>query len=211
MTHLERWTYRLRATVEGLGPVGGIGIALLTGCAVYYMAAVVPAREQLTEIRERRASEELARRSGKVPLDTQQQLREFITFFPEVDTSSRWLALIFTAAREEGIELARGTYNLQAEDAVGLSAYQVTLPVRGSYPSIRRFLSRVLTSVPAASLDSVVFRRERASEGTVDAQIVLALHLRAASGTAPQTPDAPPPTQEAAAGERVAAATERPR
>lgn len=198
MTVAERWLYRVRAAVERLGRVGGLGVALLAGCAVFYLSGVVPAKEELAALQERRASEELARRSGRVALDTQQQLREFIAFFPEVDTSSRWLAIVFAAAREEGLELAQGTYRLHTEDVIGLATYQVTLPVRGSYPHIRRFLGRVLTEVPAASLDSVTFRRERSADGDVDARIVIALHLRDAAGAGkPPAAPAEPPAQEA--------------
>jgi hypothetical protein len=208
---LELWSYRLRSTVDSLGRVGGLGAALLFGCAVFYVSAVRPVHEELTVIQERRASDELARRSGRVALDTPAQLREFIAFFPEVDSSSRWLALIFTAARDEGLELAQGTYRLQSDDVLGIASYQVTLPVRGSYPHLRRFLGRVLTEVPAASLDGVTFQRERSADGLVDARIVIALHLRDGSqgGRAPSVP-AEPPKQEARteAGERVLAKAE---
>lgn len=205
------WLYRVRAAVERLGRVGGIGAALLMGCGVFYLSAVVPANEQLAAVQERRASEELARRSGSIALDTQQQLREFIAFFPELDTSSRWLAILFTAASEEGLELAQGTYRLNTEDVIGLASYQITLPVRGAYPNIRRFLGRVLTEVPAASLDSVMFRRERSADGIVDARIVIALHLRdGAGGARPPAAPAEPPNQEAQrdAGDSVVANAE---
>jgi hypothetical protein len=198
MRPLERWLYRLRAAAERLGPVGALGVALIAGCGVFYFSGVAPAKEQLAAVQERRASEELARRSGRVALDTQQQLREFIAFFPDVDTTSRWLAVMFTAAREEGLELAQGTYRLQAEDAIGLSSYQITLPVRGSYPQVRRFIGRVLTEVPAAALDSVTFRRETPAEGAIEARIVLALHLRdAAAGSRRPAAPAEAPALEA--------------
>jgi len=178
VTAVERWNYRLRSAVDGLGRVGGLGAALLVGCAVFYFTAVRPVNEELAVMQERRASDELARRSGHVALDTPAQLREFIAFFPDVDSSSRWLAVIFTAARDEGLELAQGTYRLQPDDVLGIASYQVTLPVRGSYPHLRRFLGRVLTEVPAASLEGVTFQRERSADGVVDARIVIALHLR---------------------------------
>lgn len=198
MNGLELWSYRLRSTVDSLGRVGGLGAALLVGCAVFYFSAVRPVNEELTVMQERRASDELARRSGRVALDTPAQLREFIAFFPEVDSSSRWLAVIFTAARDEGLELAQGTYRLQSDDVLGIASYQVTLPVRGSYPHLRRFLGRVLTEVPAASLDGVTFQRERSADGVVDARIVIALHLRDGNrGARPPAVPTEPLRQEA--------------
>jgi len=192
------WMYRVRAAVERLGRVGGLGVALLAGCAVFYVSAVVPATDELESVLQRRASEDLARRSGRVALDTQGQLREFVAFFPELDTSSRWLAIVFAAAKDEGLELAQGTYRLHSDDVIGLVSYQVTLPVRGPYPRIRRFLGRVLTEVPAASLDNVSFQRERSADGAVDARVVIALHLRDSPGGGGQpAPPAEPLRQEA--------------
>lgn len=199
MSAVQRWLYRLRAAVDHLGPVGGIGLALLAGCAVFYGAAVQPAADELASMQELRNQEELARRSGRVVLDTPAQLREFVAFFPEFDSNARWLGLVFGAARQEGLELAQGTYRLQPDEAIGLASYQVTLPVRGSYPQIRRFLGRVLNDVPAVSLENVTFQRERAADGMVEARVVIVLHVR--EGGMPQRPDAvpdeAPPSREA--------------
>lgn len=202
-------SWRLRAFVERLGPVGGLGFALLFGCAVFFLTAVAPAEDELAALQEQRMAEDLARRTGRRTVDTASQLNEFMAFFPTADTTSHWLGLVYAAAEKEGIQLAQGTYKERGDGGVGLMAYQVTLPVRGAYPQIRRFIGRVLTDVPAASLESIAFQRERSADGAADAKVVFNLHLR---GSADRAPAAPPEEgsmrQEAEAGEGVLARAE---
>ena len=72
---VDNASWRLRALVERLGPVGGVGVALLFGCAVFYVTAVAPAQDDLTSLQEQRVAEDLARRSGHPVVDTASQLR----------------------------------------------------------------------------------------------------------------------------------------
>ncbi|MGB2815712.1 MAG: hypothetical protein WBA53_18510 [Burkholderiaceae bacterium] len=207
---IENASWRLRSVVEKLGPVGGIGVALLFGCAVFFVAAVVPVEDELTSLQEQRVAEDLARRSGRPVVDTASQLNQFMTFFPTSDSTSQWLGLVYAAASKEGLELAQGTYKVRGESGVGLMAYQVTLPVRGGYPQIRRFVGRVLSDVPAASLESISFQRERSADGAVDAKVVFTLHLRETAGQKPAAPrdEGSAFKQEADAGEGVLARAE---
>ena len=208
---VDNASWRLRALVERLGPVGGVGVALLFGCAVFYVTAVAPAQDDLTSLQEQRVAEDLARRSGRPVVDTASQLSQCMTFFPTSDTTSQWLGLVYEAASKEGLELAQGTYKVRGDAAAGLNAYQVTLPVRGGYPQIRRFVAGVLSKVPAASLESIAFQRERSADGAVDAKVVFTLHLRESIGQKPVAPpreDDPAFRQEADAGEGVLARAE---
>lgn len=205
---LDNASWRLRALVERLGPVGGLGFALLFGCAVFFFAAVVPVEDELASLQEQRMAEDLAKRGGRRAVDSASQLNEFMAFFPSADTTSQWLGHVYAAAEKEGIQLAQGTYKVR-DSGAGLMAYQVTLPVRGAYPQIRRFIGQVLSDVPAASLESIAFQRERSADGAVDAKVVFTLHLRE---TADRTPgprrEEGSFQQEAEAGEGVLARAE---
>ena len=206
---LDNASWRLRALVEKLGPVGGLGVALLFGCAVFFFTAVVPVEDEMAALQEQRMAEDLARRTGRRTVDSASQLNEFMAFFPTGDTTSHWLGLVYEAASKEGLELAQGTYKVRGESGVGLMAYQVTLPVRGAYPQVRRFIGRVLADVPAASLESIAFQRERSADGAVDAKVVFTLHLRESADRTPAAPrDEGSFRQEAEAGEGVLARAE---
>jgi hypothetical protein len=55
--------------------------------------------------------------------------------------------------------------------------YQVTLPVRGTYPQIRKFVDGALAQVPALSLDGIQFERRNIGDATVDAKIKFVVYL----------------------------------
>ena len=209
MNDLRFASYRLRTAVERLGRVGGLGIALLFGCAVFFVTAVRPVEDEFAGLQEQRVAEELAQRTGRPVLDDAAQLAQFVAFFPDADSTAEWLARLYAAAEQERLVLAQGTYKRRGDSELGLIAYQVTLPVRGTYGEVRRFIAQVLADVPAAALESVQFQRERSADGAIDARIVLVLHLRETSGTRPAVPrDDDVLRQEADAGEDVLARAE---
>lgn len=209
MTSLPFASYRLRTAIERLGRVGGFGLALLFGCAVFFVAAVRPVEQELEALQEQRVAEELARRSGRPVVDSVAQLNEFMDFFPQAGSITHWLGRVYAAAGKERLLLVQGTYKVRGESGVGLVAYQVTLPVRGTYLQVRRFIGQVLADVPAASLESVQFQRERSADGAIDAKVVFALHVREAPDARRATPaEEGSFRQEADVGEGVLARAE---
>jgi len=179
-----RLRYALRAAVHELGRVGGLGIALLAGAAAFYFAAVRPAQEETAALQERRA--EIARRAdrqasaGAAASVSPAQIDRFMGFFPALESTPAWLRTVYAVAEREQLELAQGSYRLSEDRLLGLAQYRISLPVRGSYPQIRRFIAGVLDGIPALSLEDVAFQRERIGEGAVEAKIGLTLYLRAA-------------------------------
>lgn len=51
------------------------------------------------------------------------------------------------------------------------------MPLRGNYAQIRTFLNNALVEIPVLSLDEVRFKRERASDAQVEAEVHLTFHL----------------------------------
>ena len=64
---------------------------------------------------------------------------------------------------------------MSEEQGLNLLRYQITLPVKGSYISIRGFLRRVLNDIPSASLDGISLQRQNAGDEILEAQIRLSL------------------------------------
>jgi hypothetical protein len=104
-------------------------------------------------------------------------LANFYAFFPPLGSTPDWLQRIFGLAESQGLRLEAGEYKLRRDRDFKLVRYELTLPVRGSYPQIREFVSHVLTDVPASSLDELSLRREDPGSSTVEARIRLTLHL----------------------------------
>jgi hypothetical protein len=178
--------YALRAGVHDLGRTGGLGIALLAGAAGFYFSAVRPARDEAAALQWRRAQIEKHGRPAAPAAATSEEIDRFMGFFPELQSTPGWLRTLYTVAEREQLELLQGSYKLSDDSVLGLAQYRISLPVRGSYPQIRRFIGGVLDEIPALSLEEIVFQRDRIGDGAVQAKIGLTLHLRSETRPAPR-------------------------
>jgi hypothetical protein len=172
--------YRLRAAAHRLGRAGGFGLALLFGAAVFYFSAVRPAQEDFGAMQRRFARAERLAPNPRASA-TSSPMEQFIEFFPPLDSAPRWLKSVYSIAEREKLELLQGTYRVSEDPALMIARYRISLPVRGSYLQIRRFIAGTLDQVPIASLEGVVFQREKVSDGAVEANVTFTLHLRAAT------------------------------
>lgn len=158
--------------------------AVLALCAAFQLAVVGPLRDQARQATERAAQgverarvqramqEQLARDD-----DPARQLELFYDFFDTGLKLPDALARLHNAASAHGIALEQGEYRLSKDGNGRLLRYQITLPVQGPYPSIRKFVSRALRELPAASLDQISFERAKIGENRIDAQVRLSLYI----------------------------------
>lgn len=107
--------------------------------------------------------------------------RELQAFYRHVEGGSLpdQLARLHVVARSTGITLRQGEYRLLRDGDTRLRRYQILLPVHGSYPGLRQFVSATLRTLPNAALEQVSFERRRIEETEVDAQLRLTLYLQA--------------------------------
>jgi len=179
VTRLAWWWERLRAA---LGPAGMAGCALLVAIAVLYVTAVMPQRStrdaliaEAQELHSRYRMPGAALAGGRIGIAD--QLRTFYGFFPALESTPEWLARIFAAAEREGLTLPSGEYRDSREREARLIRYQITLPVKGSYLQIQRFIAAVLAEVPALSLDDISLKREHIGEQSLEARLRFTLFL----------------------------------
>ena len=174
---------RLRESVEGLGPAGVIGVALLVFAATLYGTAVVPRAQERAALqaeaeRQRERLQMSGSPTGRGTLG--EQLATFYAFFPPAQSSPDWLGKIHAAAKAKGLVLQSGEYKLERSADSRLARYQIVLPVTGSYAQLRGFVGQVLADVPAAALEEITLRRESVSSPRLEARIRLTLYLGSA-------------------------------
>jgi hypothetical protein len=58
-----------------------------------------------------------------------------------------------------------------------IQRYEIKLPLRARYAQIRTFVDAALADIPMLSLDDIRFKRERAADSVVEADLRLTLHL----------------------------------
>ena len=164
-----------------LGAPGVLGLGVLLACAGFWASALKPLKEELAA--QRLALERLQNRTLYQPAAASRddrreaELARFYGLFPQTDRLDHEVERIHKLARRAGLELDQGEYRLERRP-VGLWAYRVNLPVRGTYPQLRDFMAAVLRDVPVASLESLRFERKRAADAQLDAQLRLTVHVR---------------------------------
>jgi hypothetical protein len=171
-----------RHFLRRVGWAGILGLAILLGSPIFYAATVLPMQNQIASLKvaqlQLRRDIAQTRRGEAKPAPTgEMQLKEFYGQFPSLNRSDEWMAKIYAAAERQHILLASGAYRLTGAETGNIQRYQITLPIKGSHVQIRRFLTDLLTEVPALSLDDISFKRETIDLPVVNAVIKLTLFL----------------------------------
>jgi hypothetical protein len=177
---MKRLTWLLRRHGTALALWGG---ALLIGTALgLHWLLVRPLAERLDTLQAQRQGprDGTLQRLGDAldsPESPPARLDAFYRHFERDDRLTDRLGRVHGIARKLGLEIKRADYRLDSQPGRKLDRYQMTVPVQGSYPSIRAFVSTVLRELPTVSLEQIQFQRKDVADGTVDTQISFVFHL----------------------------------
>jgi len=148
--------------------------ALLVFALAVHAVIVPPLEAKLEALRAR----PLPTRSAPPPqAGPAEQLKTFYQHFEGNDSLAAQLKTLYRVASEHHIAMPQGEYRLLPGRDSQLRQYQITLPIQGSYPAVRRFVGAVLEQVPVAALDQVTFERRSIQDGTVQARVQITLFL----------------------------------
>ncbi|MDX8385064.1 MAG: hypothetical protein R8M11_00945 [Gallionella sp.] len=172
---------RIRAGVQKLGWMGMVGIGVFAMCGAFYFSALMPSEKKLQTLHDTIfLIEKSADQSGgrtEIKLTQVEQLAVFYKSFPTKSSIPESLQKIYKAAAAERLKLDQANYKSIQRSSEKMSRYQITLPIKGRYSSVHKFLVRVLKDVPNASLDQVLFERRKIGDSFVNASVVFVLHL----------------------------------
>ncbi len=171
---------RLRELRGKLGNAGVASLALLGGAALFVFLALKPLEARHSQLEQQLArSERQQSASGSAggrSVRSAAQLQAFYRFLESQEETTDWLARLEAIATAVGVELRSADYRVQQAGA-RLERYEISLPVAGTYAQIRAFLENGLIQIPMLSLDQVSFRKNAASDGLVQADVHLTLHI----------------------------------
>lgn len=176
---LGNWLVRARWQVTRLGAAGRAGAGLLVLTLVFFIAAVMPQKQILEELKDKvEAMQQVQPDSvGQTKLNNNQALQVFYDFLPRSDSSPYWISELDRIARNSGVELNGSDYRLMMEKESKLVRYEIQLPLRGTYPQIRAFIAGALQAVPTLALADIIMKRETIQTGRVDARLNMHLYL----------------------------------
>jgi Tfp pilus assembly protein PilO len=181
-----RLRYPMRRWGSLLGWPGALGMGGLAMCLALYLSAVQPAQQRLDTARLSASSlHERIARAGQAlndrarPVD--EQLTAFYRNFPSERDAADWIGRIAAIAQRDGLTLQQAEYKVGRDRAGKLTRFQMSLPLRGEYQTIRRFLSDLRAEIPVVSLEQVQFERQKVGDPQVDAKVRLIIFLEHAS------------------------------
>ncbi len=178
--HMRRWAGRLTWPWLAAG-------ALLSIIVGFYLSTVYPAGRDLQAKQDRlHALQEEVRAAQQSDNKLKQltapgQLAAFYKFFPPERSIPDWVEKISATAAKNKLILRQGEYQVIRDKNSKLLQYQITLPVKGSYPGLRGFIDDVLREMPMVSLDNVKFERQKIGEDALVSTVMLTLHLESGS------------------------------
>lgn len=161
---------------DELGIHGVVALIVLSAALAVHLWLVRPQEERLLGLRTVLAARAQATPGADRPLSASAKLAAFHEFFRRDEAPTDWLAKLYGTAQAHGIELRSADYRFVAAEG-RLARYQISFPLTGSYPRIRRFLEEALVEIPVLSLDQVAFRRKRPADAQIEAEVCLTLHL----------------------------------
>jgi Tfp pilus assembly protein PilO len=175
--------WHVRRAFRQLGWPGAAGLALGAASAALYLGGIEPATTRTRDLQQealsiRAFSRASAAQKASAP-GYEAWLEQFYRLLPAKTSAPDWLRLIFSAARSNALALDQGEYKISIDKNGRLLAYQIGLPVRGTYVQVRKFIAQVLEQVPAMSLDDIVIKREAINTERIDASIRFTLFLNA--------------------------------
>ena len=168
--------------LQSLGVPGLAGLAMLLLALLYGLGGLMPDWQALQTLSQqtREAGEYRARvEDGSVaaPVVPQRQLDDFRSKLPSQPQATVAIDKIYALAAQEHITLARGEYALGIDPKTHLARYQILLPVRGTYPQLRRFLHALLGQLPAVVVEDVEFQRKKIADTELTGRIRMTLYL----------------------------------
>ena len=176
---MKRINFAVGAASLGWPGILGLGLLVLV-CGFYFstlsfeQSRLDDLRQQIAKTRDQRAASADEVKGPTTPAD---KLTAFYGFFPRPGDLPGLLEKIFAAAKAQGLQLEHGEYRVLTDNAGGLTQFQLTLPVRGTYPQIRKFVDGAMAEVPSLSLDSIQFDRPKVGDSTLNANVKLAVYL----------------------------------
>jgi Tfp pilus assembly protein PilO len=169
---------RVRDFLDALGVAGVLAIGVLVACALFYVRALAPA---VRELQTQRNSAERVKAPSYRPISSDgriDRIRQFQELFPPINELSDQVEQLYALARHAKLELQQGEYRLETRGPA-LTAYRITLPVRGDYAQVRDFVDAVLSETRITSVDGLRFERKKAGDAQLEAQVRLTIYFRA--------------------------------
>lgn len=179
---MSRLEWELKKWAKCLGVSGLAGLGLSVFALIVVMGFVLPAQAKLVRTTsevvdlQQRHDSELTNPTARV-LPVESSLTAFYKSLPSERSATQQMKKIYKYASNESLRLTQGEYKFTRDKEGRMGSYQIILPVKGSYLQVRKFIAKVMNTMPMVALDGVSFKREAISGTDVEAKIQFTIFL----------------------------------
>jgi Tfp pilus assembly protein PilO len=143
-------------------------------------AAIEEAERQLASL-ERNARRAMIERQGErqgVHVSPEETRQRLLDRFPSENQLNSELGRLIEMATEQGLQVPSGDYRLMPGKDGLFDRYVISLPVKGNYRAIRRYVMAVRSEFPDLAIDDITLRRENIGSTEVEVQLRFVLFGR---------------------------------
>ena len=172
--------WQARAFAWRGGPLAVVAVVVFGGALMVHAALLWPLRESSAALQNDIARVEALRNSAAAvgpsePASPAEQLAQFYRFFPAPIRASDDLARLHEVAISQELQIDQASYRMVRDRGGKLSLYEISLPVRGEYTQLRKFISQAAMELPHLALDGITFQRQQAGDALLESQIKFTL------------------------------------
>ena len=175
-----RW--HARRALRGAGPAGWLALAMLAGCAGWWLGMHQPALAlaEQSQADNDRLDQKIARlghRRLPPPATPQQQMAQFTHLLPTERELTASVGKLQALAKQQSLQLGQAEFKLSVDSAEPLARYTMTLPLKAGYAPLRRFVHDALAEQPALALEEFSVSRGDARSPLLDARLRFVLFV----------------------------------
>lgn len=154
----------------GIPGVAGAGLALF--CLSFYLGTIADDRAELAALQEEEIRLAATVQSNIAPGRTAAP-----TALPLLSSAPDLITRLKEAGTKLGLDIDPMSYALTTE--AGWQRYDVSLPVKASYPVLRRYLQEALALSSAAAINSLHLTRGNSADPTVETTVQISYYFAA--------------------------------
>lgn len=178
MNHVVLHLYRIR---HHLGLAGMAGLAVGFSGLLIYLFAVLPVErqaqsgaERLSRMRSQPGITSVVEPSRMGEAET---MARFYAQFPPMHNLPELLKKLHALAQKHEVALDRADFKFGSAEGERLLRYEITLPVKSSYPHLRSFIDEASRKLPTMGLSEITLKREAVGDNLVQARLNFVLYL----------------------------------
>lgn len=104
-------------------------------------------------------------------------VERFYGFFRGAERQPDVIARLAVMAGDLGLAYRRIDYRPLPESSLALDGFQIQIPLAGTYPDLRNFVSTVLARMPTMTLDQIEITRRKDGKEGIEAQVLFSYHF----------------------------------